>query len=331
MRAALLTRPGEIVIDDVPEPSIGPDDVRLAVGGIGLCGSDLSVFHGRWAAPSYPWVMGHEAFGTIEAVGDRVSAGRIGEVVVVEPNIACFQCPQCERGRTSACDRRQSVGMNRMGALGAKLVVPSRFAWQLAGRDVRDLVCVEPFAVVEAALRRLTLGGSLPPAALVVGVGPQGLLMTLALVARGVRVSVLDLQPDRVAFATTLGAEDVEIDDADARFDLVVDTVGSPGSIDTSIGRTEIGGTLLVLGLDSRPLGLSAQMLVRRQLVLHGSLTYDHPADFRRVVDLVQQGLVAPGRIVTEEFPLEDAQRAFASSETAPGKTWIRVGPSSVA
>ena len=75
MKAALLLRPGEIVIDDVPQPEPGPEDVRIAVDGVGLCGSDLAVFTGKWTAPRYPWVRGHEAFGRVEAVGERVRAG----------------------------------------------------------------------------------------------------------------------------------------------------------------------------------------------------------------------------------------------------------------
>ena len=128
MKAALLQRPGEIVVDDVADPEPGPDDVRIAVGGVGLCGSDHSVFSGRWTAPAYPWIMGHEAFGTIESVGDRVSSSRVGELVVVEPNIVCFSCDQCLAGRTSACRRRVSVRINRPGALAELLVVPGPFA-----------------------------------------------------------------------------------------------------------------------------------------------------------------------------------------------------------
>lgn len=327
MRAVLLVKPGTIEIDDVPEPEIGPDDVRVAVGGVGLCGSDLSVFSGQWTVPSYPWIMGHEAFGTIDGVGERVPRSRLGETVVVEPNVACFACRQCERGRTSACVRRQSVGMNRDGALAEKLVVPSEFAWQIARRDPRDLVCVEPLAVVEAALRRL--GTPLPASALVVAVGPQGLLMCLSMSRRGVLVYADDLNPDRVAFATTIGASGLSVDGDAQRFDLVVDTVGTPASIERALSRVEIGGTLLVLGLDSRPFELSAQTLVRRQLVVRGSLTYDHPVDFRAAVDLVQAGHVSPGQVVSSEFPLEEAQIAFESSGSAPGKTWIRVEPRS--
>jgi alcohol dehydrogenase/L-iditol 2-dehydrogenase len=326
MKAALLVRPGEIKIGDVPRPEPGPDDVRVAVGGVGLCGSDLAVFTGKWTPPHYPWIQGHEAFGRVEAVGERVSPGRIGEVVVVEPNVACFDCPQCAGGRTSGCPRRQSVGMNRAGALAEMLVVPSANAWALSGSTERDLVCVEPLAVVEAALRRL--GDPAPDRALVVGVGSQGLLMSLSLVARGTSVLVHDLSPERIALAATLGARSLSPGDADVPVDLVVDTVGTPATIDVALRHVAIGGTLLVLGLEATPFEISAQTLVRRQLVLRGSLTYDHPGDFAATVERVSGGIVSPGRVITDVYPLADVQRAFESSGSARGKTWIRLAGS---
>lgn len=323
MKAALLVAPGTIRIDEVPDPEVGPDDVRIAVGGVGLCGSDLSVFGGKWTAPSLPWVMGHEAFGTIESVGRNVASARVGQTVVVEPNAACFACDQCRRGWTSACSSRQSVGMNRPGALAELLVVPSRFAWRVDDVGATNLVCVEPTTVVLAALRRI--GTASPDAALVVGVGAQGLLMSLLLLERGVEVHVVDVNLERVAFAERFGARAAARGDDAPRFGLVVDTVGSPASVDTAVSRLEVGGTLLFLGLDDRPLGISAQTLVRRQLVLQGSLTYDHPADFEASVALVGEGRFAPGRIVSHEYPLTDAQQAFDRSAEAAGKTWIRV------
>ena len=322
MKAALLTGPGQIVVDDIADPELGPDDVRIAVGGVGLCGSDLSVFSGRWTAPSYPWVMGHEAFGTIEAVGDLVPSERIGATVVIEPNVACLACAQCQRGRTSACVERQSVGMNRPGALAEKLVVPKRFAWNVdADLSPERLVCVEPMAVVLAAIRRL--GAQLPPRALVVGVGAQGLLMSLVLIDRGVEVHVLDVNPDRVELACSFGAR--QADPAVGPFELVVDTVGSPRSLEAAIDQAEVGGTILILGLDNRPLDITAQTIVRRQLVLRGSLTYDHPGDFESAIALMRSGAIEPERIVTDEHALDGAQDAFDGSVSAPGKTWIRV------
>jgi alcohol dehydrogenase/L-iditol 2-dehydrogenase len=321
MKAALLVEPGSLVVDDVPDPEPGPGEVLIAVGGVGLCGSDISVFTGRWKAPTYPWIMGHEAYGVIEALGRGVSPDRLGQTVVIEPNIPCFACHQCDRGWTSACIDRLSVGMNRPGALAERVVVPDRFAWSMPGVPVTDLVCVEPTTVALAALRRL--GAPLPDSALVVGVGAQGLVMSLALMERGVEVYAQDVNPNRVAFAVELGAAPAATNDA-GRFHLVVDTVGSPSSMAVALDRAE-GGMLLCLGLDSRPLGLSAQTLVRRQLTLRGSLTYDHPADFEEATTLIAEGRFSPGRIITDEYQLEDAQPAFERSGSARGKTWIRI------
>jgi 2-desacetyl-2-hydroxyethyl bacteriochlorophyllide A dehydrogenase len=325
LKAARLVRPGTIVVDEVVDPSPGPDDVLVAVGGVGLCGSDVSVFRGDWATPSLPWILGHEAFGRVEAVGERVPLERVGERVVIEPNVPCLRCDQCLRGRPSSCVQRASVGMNRQGALAEKLVVPSPFAWKIAVEQATDLVCIEPLAVVETALRRLPT--EMPAAALVVGVGAQGLLMSLALGRRGVEVHALDLNPDRVALATTLGARPAS-PDANDRFDLVIDSAGTPSSMRTALDRVETGGTLLVLGIDNRPFEISAALLVRRQLVIRGSLTYEHPVDFRQVIALVETGQLAPGGIATNEYRLADVQRAFETSGSAPGKTWVRVDPS---
>jgi len=324
MKAALLMEPGRIVVDEIAAPDVGPGEVAIAVGGVGLCGSDLSVFSGNWTTPSSPWVMGHEAFGVIDSVGLGVPGERIGETVVVEPNAVCLTCQQCRRGLTSACTARQSVGMNRPGALAERLVVPSGFAWPISSMDPTDLVCVEPTTVVLAALRRL--GAALPESILVVGVGAQGLLMSLALLDRGLDVHVFDVNSDRVAFASGLGAHPAAADDVEPRFGLVVDTVGSPSSMEVALGRLEVGGTLLFLGLDSRPLDLSAQTLVRRQLVLRGSLTYDHPEDFAATIGLLNQGQFRPGRVISDAYDMVDAQVAFDRAATASGKTWIRIG-----
>lgn len=321
MRAVLLVEPGRVVIDEVADPEPGPLEVRIQVGGVGLCGSDQSVFSGKWEARSYPWIMGHEAFGVIDAVGSGVSVDRIGELVVVEPNVACFECDVCRAGMTSACRGRLSLGMNRPGALAEKVVIPSEFAWSAPPAPVTDLVCVEPATVAGAALRRLR--APLPELALVVGAGAQGLTMALTLIDKGVAVFTYDINANRIEFATELGAPPVT---DGSLFDLVVDTVGSPASMATAMDHAAAGGSVICLGLDSRPLGLTSQALVRSQVSLQGSLTYDHPVDFAMTLEDLASGRISPGRIVTDEHPLEEAQVAFESSGTSRGKTWIRVG-----
>jgi alcohol dehydrogenase/L-iditol 2-dehydrogenase len=264
--------------------------------------------------------MGHEAFGVIDAVGPGVAEERIGQSVVVEPNIPCFECEVCRSGLTSGCRGRQSLGMNRPGALSDLLVLPSRFAWPAPPVPVTDLVCVEPATVATAALRRLR--APLPESALVVGAGAQGLTMCLSLINRGVAVYTHDINEHRVEFAAELGARPIV---EGVKFDLVIDTVGSPASLDTSIDNIASSGSVIVLGLDSRPMGLTSQTLVRSQVTLQGSLTYDHPIDFAETLEDLAAGRIQPGLIVTDEYPLEETQAAFENSGSARGKTWVNV------
>ena len=210
--------------------------------------------------------------------------------------------------------------MNRPGALAERLVVASDFAWAAPDVPVTDLVCVEPATVARAALRRLRAAH--PPSALVVGVGAQGLTMALTLLHDDTSVYVSDINQKRVEFATELGARSVP---DDASFDLVVDTVGVPSSMSLAVEHVSVGGSILCLGLDSRPLQLTSQVLVRSQISVQGSLTYDHPDDFEATLSLVAAGHFQPGRIVTDEYELEEAQKAFDRSGDARGKTWINV------
>jgi len=92
-----------------------------------------------------------------------------------------------------------------------------------------------------------------------------------------------------------------------------------------SLDRIAVGGLLLCLGLDNRTIEFTSQRLVRGQLTLRGSLTYDHPTDFEATTALIAAGRFAAGRVITDEYPLEAAQLAFEGNRSARGKTWIRV------
>ncbi len=106
----------------------------------------------------------------------------------------------------------------------------------------------------------------------------------------------------------------------------MIDTVGSPASVAWAFDRLAVAGTLLFLGLDGRPLEITAQSIVRRQAVLRGSLTYDHPGDFATTIELIADGSVAPGVVVTDRYPLDRVQEAFERAPRAAGKTWVSVG-----
>ena len=252
-------------------------------------------------------------------MGERVPEERIGETVVVEPNIACFRCGQCQRGLTSACENRLSVGMNRPGALAERLVVPSRFAWRVDGLEPETLVCVEPLTVVEAALRRLSR--ELPNAAMVVGAGPQGLLMCLALMMRGVEVHVLDVDHERLAFAGGLGAM---IEPIDKKFDLVVDSVGSSTANESALlaALRPARSWFLAWTTDhsacrhGRWCAASSNCVAPYLRPPGGFPAHDRAREQRQA---------RSGRIVAHEFALDDVRAR--SKRHLPGKTWVKSLP----
>jgi alcohol dehydrogenase/L-iditol 2-dehydrogenase len=113
VKASVLTAPERIeTVDDWPDPVCGPDEVIVETHGVGLCGSDLAMFHGKRVPPTTPWVMGHEGFGRIVSVGADVPDRLVGRRAVTEPNYTCLKCADCLTRLTSACPHRAIIGLN---------------------------------------------------------------------------------------------------------------------------------------------------------------------------------------------------------------------------
>ena len=308
------------VADGWPEPELGSGQVMVRVRGVGICGSDLALISHQRRAPGYPWVLGHEAFGEIVAVGDGADPARIGQRVVIEPNYPCLRCPACRAGLTSMCPDRVLVGFTAPGLLAEYAAVPAAYAWPAPAHwSDGDAVCAEPLTVALAAIRRR---GDLTPGSrcLVIGAGSQGGLLCLALAARGVTPHVLEPNDGRLQLAVSLGAK--AADPSDAAFDTVFETSGAEAALGQAIRRAAPGATLMLIGLGGQATRVDTPALVRRQLTLRGSLIYDHPGDFRATLSAA---VPAPERILRAAYPLDQAPAAFRAALEIPGKTWITI------
>lgn len=322
MRAVVLTKPHQVeVVDNWPRPRLHADEVLVGMRAVGLCGSDLAVHEGHRVPPELPWVMGHEGGGEILAVGADVTQRHVGQRVVVEPNYSCFECDACRAGRTSACDSRGIVGMNLPGLLAEHVAVPARFTWPVPD-SVPDaaLACIEPLAVARAAVRRARVRPG--QECLVVGAGSQGLFLCQALLAEGARPHVIEPIPGRLELAERIGARRSDPTTAGG-FPIVFDTVGTPDTWEVSLRAVLPAGVLVMIGMGSEPVSLSTMDLARRQLVIRGSLIYDHPKDFAETVAAVVAGSIEPARVLHERSMPSAAAEAFALARSAPGKSWI--------
>ncbi|MEU0425243.1 alcohol dehydrogenase catalytic domain-containing protein [Streptomyces canus] len=321
MKAAVLTAPGRIeTVDNWAEPVCGPHDVIVEMAGVGLCGTDLAVFHGNRLTPGTPWVMGHEGHGRIAAVGSDVRDRQVGQSVVIEPNYACLKCADCLTGLTSACPHRAIVGLNVPGVLAERVALPAHFAHPVPdGLTGADLAATEPYTVARAAVRRS--GVTAADRCLVVGAGAQGLLTCLILARLGIEPVVTEPHPQRLARAERLGATP---DDGRTGFTYVFETSGHAPALRPAVDRADPGATVVLVGLNPHPLPLTTDDVVRRQLVLRGSMIYDHPGDFAAATAELPE--VRPGVVIEARFPLDQTQKAFAGAGERAGKTWISIG-----
>ena len=326
MRAAVLSGPGRLEIVDWPTPVCEPDEVLIRIEGVGICGSDGAMYAGHWTFPK-PFVIGHEGFGRIVAVGSDVRDREVGSLVVVEPNIVCGECALCRRGMSSLCAQKRAIGVGTDGLCADFARVPAAFAWPLPD-SIRpgDAVCIEPLAVALAAIRECAPEPG--DHVTVFGAGAQGLLLTMALVAQGSAPHVIDPQPERLSIARELGARSVAVEAPEGPpSDRVFETSGTPGALTAAIAVAGPGASVVLVGLGHQPVTLDSARVVRQRLRIHGSLIYQHPLDFIATIDLVTSGALHPGVVLKHEFPLDQADRALRSAPTLPGKSWITLNP----
>lgn len=334
MRAALLQAHGLDGLDvahvDVPGPGAG--EVLIRVESVGVNQLDLNVIagHGPGAAAKLPRVLGIDPAGVIVAVGDGVSERRVGEAVVVKPNIPCGRCAACAEGRESTCPAQRVVGVHRDGGAAEFVVVPAVVAFdreglpaEVATATVHSLpIVVNAFdaAAVRAGDRLLVTGagGVLGRAALeyAVHLGADVTAATrhpLDDVPDGVRVLVTGPDAD---LAGALAPDD--------RFDAVVDVSGSAALLGEAIAALGWAGraAFCAASVDTR-LSIDARefYLARKRLVGVASADLDQ---VRRALDLVRAGAVRPR--VGARYPLDDVRRAYREfPTTTPGKVIIDV------
>lgn len=318
MKAAVLTAPERIeTVDDRPEPVPAAGEVIVGVRGVGLCGTDSAVFHGRRVPPATPWVMGHEGFGRVVATGADAPDHLVGRLVVIEPNYACLECADCLTGLTSACPHRAMVGLNAAGVPAERVAVPAPFVHTVPdGLSGAGLACAEPYAVARAAVRRS--GVTDQDRCLVVGAGAQGLLLCLVLSRLGLTPVVTGPPPERLARAVRLGAV---ADGGRTGFTHVFESSGHASALRPAVDRAAPGAAVVLVGLNSERLTLTTDDVVRRRLALRGSMIYDHPGDFTAA--LAELPAARPGAVTDARFPLARAQEAFAGAAARAGKTWI--------
>ena len=327
MRAIVIGEDRALELRDLPDADPGEGQVRVRVEACGICGSDLHMRPSE-AVPAGA-VMGHELAGSVETVGAGVEAWSAGDRVCVYP----FQ--PMER---HDLDVALATGLGLGGVPGGfaeSVTVDQSMLWRLPDRLATDhATLVEPLAV---ALHGLNVGGVREDdACVVIGAGPIGVVVSLALRARGIeRVVVVERNGRRRARIKDLGFPSVGLDDLpDAAAaalggvapSLVIECAGSPAAPGLAVELVAPSGRIVLLGVLEEPVTFSQLQLMLKEGEIRASFAY-RPGDFDEAVALLATGRIPAERLITGREPLERADdmfRALADPATDHIKVLLR-------
>jgi L-iditol 2-dehydrogenase len=342
MKALLLSHYNQLEMADVPAPTPGLGEVLVRVAACGICGSDVHGYDGSSGRRIPPIVMGHEAAGTIAALGGDVTNLAKNERVTFDSTISCGACEFCKRGELNLCNHREVIGVScgdyrRAGAFAEYIVVPSRIVYRLPPNiSFPEAALLEAVAV---AVHAVSLAESVPKrTALVIGAGTIGLLCLQALRVAGCsRIFVADIDPSRLGLAKELGATTVlspELEFAKQvghltggeGVDLVVEAVGRNETVGTAIDAVRKGGTVILVGNIAPEVTLPLQKVVTRQIRLQGSCA--SAGEYPRAIELMASGAINVKPLITAIAALEEGPEWFKRLHARePGLTKVVLTP----
>jgi L-iditol 2-dehydrogenase len=326
MKSLVLSEYSHLELADFPVPQAGPLEVLVRVEACGICGSDVHGFDGSTGRRIPPIVMGHEAAGTVEAIGDGVTKYAKGDRVTFDSTVYCGKCPYCLRGQINLCDNREVIGVScgdyrRHGAFAEYVVVPERIMYPLS-----DDITFDEAAMLEAVSVGLhgvkvspVVGGE---TVLVIGAGMIGLLTLQAAKAAGAaRVFISDVDDTRLNLARQVGADEaLHASGADlvaevmrltngVGVDIAIECVGRNETVSGAIDCTRKAGTVTLVGNISPTVTLPLQKVVVKQIKLQGSCASS--GEYPEAIALIANGKIKVKPLITAVASLEEGPRWF--------------------
>ncbi|HYM35675.1 MAG TPA: L-threonine 3-dehydrogenase [Steroidobacteraceae bacterium] len=313
-----------IELQDVPAPSLGPNDVRIAVRKTAICGTDMHIYNwDAWAQKTIPVPMtvGHEYCGKITAIGSEVTGFVVGDRVSGEGHITCGHCRNCRAGRRHLCRNTIGVGVNRPGCFAEEVVIPAGNVFKLPNVIDDDIAAIlDPLGnAVHTALAFDVVGEDV----LITGAGPIGVMAAAIVRFVGARhVVVTDINEYRLDLARKMGATltlnvaQDSIDDAMKQlgmtegFDVGLEMSGNAQAFREMLRTLHHGGSIAMLGIPSEDIAIDWNQVIFKGLTLKGIYGRQMFETWYKMASLLQSGLnIRP--VITHHVKYTEFARAF--------------------
>ena len=315
MRQAIMISPGVIKHHDIPEPGqLKDNEILLRIKRIGVCGSDIHVFHGKHPATPYPVVQGHEYSAIVEAVGKKVTKVKPGMKATARPQLVCGECGPCKRGQYNACQKLKVQGFQAPGvAQDLFVVTEDRIIAFPDSMSLEQGAMIEPAAVGAHSTNRVTsLKGE---NVVVAGAGTIGNLVAQFAKARGAaKVLITDISEYRLNIARQCGIEGtlnvkstpfeegIKSFFGNHGFQVGFEAAGVQSSLDVLMQFVEKGGEVVILGVYSQNPVVNMFYLGEHELNVFGSMMYRHE-DYEAAVEMIASGRIIITPLLTTSFP----------------------------
>jgi L-iditol 2-dehydrogenase len=326
MRQFVMTAPGKIETRELPIPELKSDQVLLRIHRIGICGSDIHVFHGKHPYTSYPVVQGHEVSGEVVGVGISVKDIAVGQRATFMPQMTCGTCYPCTHGQYHICDNLKVMGFQTTGAASDYFILPARNVIVLPdGVDYDMGAMIEPIAVAVHAVRRL--GSVEGKMILVLGAGPIGNLV--AQTAKGLgasKVMITDVSDFRLSLAEQCGidfcintlkedlSEAISRDFGPEKADGILECVGLELTMDQAIRNARKGTDIIVVGVFGDKGKVDMGLVQDREIRLIGTLMYQE-SDYHGALQLLTEKKIQLSKLISQHFPASKYPEAYTFIE----------------
>jgi 2-desacetyl-2-hydroxyethyl bacteriochlorophyllide A dehydrogenase len=314
MKAVICEEPNRLGVIDRPAPVAASGEVLVRIRSIGLCGTDYHIFAGRHPFLAYPRVMGHELAGEVEQAPPG-SPLRPGQIVAINPYLACGTCIACRKGKPNACTKIRVLGVHADGGMCELLAVPESAVLDATGLTLDQAAMIEFLAIGCHAVARADVAPG--ERVLVVGAGPIGVGAGLFARFRGGVVTLVDTRDTRLAYARDkLGFADVLQVSPDlaetlaARtdgemFDVVFDATGALPAMAQSLNYVAHGGRLVLVGVAPGDLVLADPEFHKRETTMLASRNALN-RDFEQVIAAIKAGEIPTAALHTHSLAAVD-------------------------
>ncbi|HRX89528.1 MAG TPA: L-threonine 3-dehydrogenase [Steroidobacteraceae bacterium] len=309
---------------DIPEPTIGPNDVLIKIEKTAICGTDMHIFNwDAWAQKTIPVPMavGHEYYGRIVELGSEVRGFAVGDRVSGEGHITCGHCRNCRAGRRHLCRNTVGVGVDRQGSFAEYLAIPAFNAFKLPEAVSDDVASfLDAFGnATHTALAFNMVGEDV----LITGAGPIGVMAVAISKFVGARhVVITDVNDYRLALARKMGATrtvnvgHAKLDDTmrelgmQEGFDVGLEMSGNPQAFRDLLRTMHHGGSVALLGIPPEETAIDWNQVIFKGLAMKGIYGREMFETWYKMAAMLQSGLdISP--IITHHFPVQDYLQGF--------------------